>query len=49
MFYIAAVKRYFTSKKEGATRKAKNKDQLHRQRQASYERKNEVFHYESLH
>ncbi|XP_062621848.1 uncharacterized protein LOC134283417 [Saccostrea cucullata] len=36
-----AVKRYFTSKKEGATRKAKNKDLLHRQRQASYERKNE--------
>lgn len=37
----AAVKRYFTSKKEGATRKAKNKDLLHKQRQATYERKKE--------
>uniref|UniRef100_K1QSJ9 Uncharacterized protein n=1 Tax=Magallana gigas TaxID=29159 RepID=K1QSJ9_MAGGI len=37
----AAVKRYFTSKKEGATRKAKNKDVLHKQRQATYERKKE--------
>lgn len=35
----AAVKRYFTSKKEGATRKTKNKDLLHKQRQATYERK----------
>lgn len=37
----AAVKRYFTSKKEGATRKARNKDVAHKQRQATYERKKE--------
>ncbi|XP_062618160.1 putative autophagy-related protein 11 [Saccostrea cucullata] len=37
----AAVKRYFTSKKEGANRKSKNKDTLHKQRQATYERKKE--------
>ena len=42
------MKRYFTSKKEGATRKAKNKDLLHKQRQASYERKNEVLNYERV-
>lgn len=37
----AAVKRYFTSKKEAANRKSKNKDALHKQRQATYERKKE--------
>uniref|UniRef100_A0A8W8P1C5 Uncharacterized protein n=1 Tax=Magallana gigas TaxID=29159 RepID=A0A8W8P1C5_MAGGI len=38
----AAVKRYFTSKKEAANRKSKNKDALHKQRQATYERKKEA-------
>lgn len=42
LYVIAAVKRYFTSKKEGATRKARNKDVAHKQRQATYERKKEV-------
>lgn len=37
----AAMKRYFTSKKEAANRKSKNKDALHKQRQATYERKKE--------
>lgn len=42
LYVIAAVKRYFTSKKEGATRKARNKDVALKQRQATYERKKEV-------
>nr|XP_034315256.1 uncharacterized protein LOC105322507 [Crassostrea gigas] len=36
-----AVKRYFTSKKEAANRKSRNKETLHKQRQATYERKKE--------
>lgn len=41
-FPIAAVKRYFTSKKEAANRKSRNKETLHKQRQATYERKKEA-------
>lgn len=41
-FAIAAVKRYFTSKKEAANRKSRNKETLHKQRQATYERKKEA-------
>ncbi|XP_065940280.1 uncharacterized protein [Magallana gigas] len=37
-----AVKRYFTSKKEAANRKSRNKETLHKQRQATYERKKEA-------
>jgi hypothetical protein len=38
----AAVKRYFTSKKEADNRKSKNMDILHKQKQATYERKKKV-------
>ena len=40
--HAAAVKRYFTSKKEAENRKSNNKDLLHKQKQATYERKKEA-------
>ncbi|KAK3107160.1 hypothetical protein FSP39_008342, partial [Pinctada imbricata] len=40
-FFSAAMKRYFTSKKEAANRVAKNRQESHKKRQATYERKKE--------
>ena len=42
MFFAGAIKRYFTSKKEAENRVAKNKAEIHKKRQATYERKKEV-------
>uniref|UniRef100_A0A8W8IEE8 Uncharacterized protein n=1 Tax=Magallana gigas TaxID=29159 RepID=A0A8W8IEE8_MAGGI len=37
----AAIKRYFTSQKEAENRQKKNKTEIHKKRQATYERKKE--------
>uniref|UniRef100_K1PKL0 Uncharacterized protein n=1 Tax=Magallana gigas TaxID=29159 RepID=K1PKL0_MAGGI len=38
---LAAIKRYFTSQKEAENRQKKNKTEVHKKRQATYERKKE--------
>uniref|UniRef100_K1RBU6 Uncharacterized protein n=1 Tax=Magallana gigas TaxID=29159 RepID=K1RBU6_MAGGI len=38
---LAAIKQYFTSQKEAANRQMKNKTEIHKKRQATYERKKE--------